>query len=103
MCEKHHRNGADNCDCVQIIAELREHIREAETSIKRAEALKEKAKSTAQLVRSLRYRDHIQKKGAKLLTCTAVGFASLRRCNLFERCSSGVAEGEPVHVLFNRK
>ena len=61
-------NWVDKCDCPQIMAEMDEHIRETETFVKRAEALKEKAKSTAQLVCFLRYRDHLQKKGAKILT-----------------------------------
>ena len=61
-------NWVDKCDCPQIMAEMDEHIRETETFVKRAEALKVKAESTAQLVCFLRYRDHLQKKGAKILT-----------------------------------
>ena len=50
-CKEHHLlNMRSKCDCVQIIAELDEHVREAECHIKRAEALKEKSKSTVQLV-----------------------------------------------------
>lgn len=49
-CEEHNRYGVHKCDCAQIIAEFNEHVREAECHVKRAEALKEQAKSTAQLV-----------------------------------------------------
>jgi hypothetical protein len=49
-CERHRRNGTECCDCAVINAEFDEHIREAECFVKRADALREKAKSTAQLV-----------------------------------------------------
>jgi hypothetical protein len=51
-CEEHHLllYGRAKYDCAQIIAEIDEHIQETEYHFKRAEALKEKCKSTAQLV-----------------------------------------------------
>jgi hypothetical protein len=39
-----------NCNCDQILDEFNEHVREVEGHVKRAEVLKERARSTAQLV-----------------------------------------------------
>ena len=52
LCEIHQRNGMSTCDCALIIAEFDEYAREAECCCKRADALRKKAKSTAQLVSS---------------------------------------------------
>lgn len=52
-CQEHH--SVDKCDCAQMIAEFNEHVREAEGNVKRADALREKAKSTTQLVSFVLY------------------------------------------------
>lgn len=47
---KEEREG--DCDCDQVIEELDEHVKEVEMHVKRVQLLRERAKSTAQLVSS---------------------------------------------------
>jgi hypothetical protein len=48
-CIRHHKS-MQKCDCAQMLEYFDDHAREVEGHVKRAEALRERAKSTAQLV-----------------------------------------------------
>jgi hypothetical protein len=54
-CERHHNKQEEMCGCDQIIEEFDEHVREVKMHVKRAEALRERAKSTTQLVSFIPY------------------------------------------------
>jgi len=49
-CARHHNKEEEMCGCDYAIEEFDEHVKEIETCIRRAEALRERARSTAQLV-----------------------------------------------------
>ena len=49
-CERHHSEEGERCSCDQIIEELDGRVGEANTHVKRAKALRERAKSTTRLV-----------------------------------------------------
>jgi hypothetical protein len=54
-CKMNHGKRSHDCDEGWILAEFDEYVKEAEGYIKGADALKERAKSTAQLVSSVPY------------------------------------------------
>jgi hypothetical protein len=54
-CEMNHGKRSHDCDEGWILAEFDEYVKEVEGYIKGADALKERAKSTAQLVSSVPY------------------------------------------------
>ncbi len=56
-CERHCKNGEGKCDCDQIIEAFDEYVKEVEMHVERAKALRERSKSTSQLVSFL---DHVE-------------------------------------------
>lgn len=52
-CERHCKKGEGKCDCEQIIEEFDEYVKEVEMHAERAKILRERSKSTSQLVSCL--------------------------------------------------
>src|SRR5579862_4448102 len=96
-CERHRNKREEMCGCDQIIEEFDEHVREVETHVKRAEALREKAKSTTQVVSFIPY--CLTREIVMAHVYTASRPAKLRGRISVEGLSAGVTGGKPVYAL----
>ncbi len=98
QCKIHQKDAIDTCDCALILSEFDEHAREAECCIKRADALREKARSIAQLVSlNLCFRTPFDKNTFSNMRAV-VRSAKLRGCNNSRKGSSGNTERKQVII-----